>query len=170
MMHEQHPEISLLRTHLYSDDISESKNRLWVFKQKLNSNETFNDFGYLVSIRLSDYEGIVKEYYENVGNRLLQQVSNYVIGYLNEHQIKFDIVRYHQDNFLLFIYELSEEEIQQIFVNMQTGMANYTFKHRNKMFRLRFYFAIMQYIKNESFSSVLDQLDEKLFLHAASLE
>ena len=72
----------LLRTQLFADDITECKNRLWVLKEKLNNNETFNDCGFLVSIKISDYDKIVKEYDSNVGNRLLKQVSDYMIRYM----------------------------------------------------------------------------------------
>ncbi|WP_373031006.1 diguanylate cyclase domain-containing protein [Sulfurovum sp.] len=153
----------LLRKQLFSDDITESKNRLWVLKEKLNNNETFNDFGFLVSIKISDHGKIVKEYDSNVGNRLLKQVSDYMIRYMKDNHINYEIVRYMDDNFLIFIYDLTEDEVEEHIVNMQNGMSNYKFKHRSRMFQLTSYSAVMQYIEHESFSSVLDQLDEKLF-------
>ncbi len=156
-------EMILLCNQLYSDDISQSKNRLWLFKNKLNNNETFNDFGFLVSIKISEYASIVKEYDSNVGNKLLKLVSDYMIRYMKDNHINFEIVRYMEDNFLIFIHGINEEEVEQTILNMQRSMENYKFKHRRKMFNLSFSSAVMQYIENESFSSVLDQLDEKLF-------
>ena len=156
-------EMLLLCNQLYSDDITQSKNRLWLLKNKLKNNETFSDFGFLVSIKISEYESIVKEYDTNVGNKLLKLVSDYMIHYMKENHINYEIVRYMEDNFLIFIYDLNEEEVEQTVINMQRSMENYKFKHRRKMFSLTFYSAVMQYIENESFSSVLDQLDEKLF-------
>lgn len=152
-----------LRSQLFSDDISQSKNRLWIFKDKLNHNETFNDRGFLVSIKISDYEKIVNEYDANVGNRLLKQVSDYMIGYLNQKQCHYEIVRYLEDNFLLFMHELNENEVKEHISNMQNEMSNYDFKHRSRVFSLTFNTAVIQYIENESFSSVLGQLDDKLF-------
>lgn len=156
-------DLQLLRRQLFSDDISKTKNRLWVYKEKLSDHETFNDFGFVVSINISDYEVIVKEYDANVGNRLLKQVSDYMIGYMKEHHLEHEIVRYKDDNFLIFMHGLNEEEVEEHVVNMQKSMSNYKFKYRNRMFMLSFNFAVMQYIENESFASVLDQLDEKLF-------
>jgi len=152
-----------LRKQLFSDDITESKNRLWVLKEKLINNETFKDFGFLASIKISDYAKIVKEYNSNVGNRLLKQVSDYMIRYMEDNHINYEIVRYMDDNFLIFMYDMKEDEVEEHIVNMQNGMSNYKFKHRSRMFQLTCYSAVMQYIENESFSSVLDQLDEKLF-------
>lgn len=157
--------LELFRKQLFSDDITKSKNRLWIYKHKLSDHDTFNDFGYLVSIKISDYDSILKEYDSNVANKLLNLVSNYMIDYMKENHLKFEIVRYVEDNFLIFIHDLNEEEVKNQIVNMQKSMTNYKFKHRHKVFNLSFYFAVMQYIKNESFSSVLDQLDEKLFLN-----
>ena len=162
-LNEMNVEMRLLRKQLFSDDITQAHNRLWVFKHKLNNDETFKDFGFLVSIKISGYASIVKEYDANVGNKLLKLVSDYMIHYMKEHQLTYEIVRYSEDNFLIFIHELNEEEVEQTVFNMQKSMENYKFKHRNKMFNLTFYSAVMQYIKNESFASVLDQLDEKLF-------
>ena len=156
----------LLRKQLFSDDITECKNRLWLLKEKLNNNETFNDFGFLVSIRISDYEKIVEEYDSNVGNRLLKQVSDYFIRYMKDSHINFKIVRYDEDNYLIFIYDLNEDEVEELIVNMQNGMTNYKFKHRSRMFKLTCHSAVIQYIEHESFSSVLDALDQKLFENA----
>ena len=156
-------DMNLLRQQLFSDDITETKNRLWVFKEKLHNNETFDDFGFLVSIKISNYDGILKEYDSNVGNKLLKQVSNYMMHYMKEKNLKYEIVRYLEDNFLIFMHDLNEEEVEEHILNMQSGMSNYKFKHRSRIFQLICYSAAMQYIKNESFSSVLDQLDEKLF-------
>ncbi len=156
-------DILLLREQLFSDDITQSKNRLWIYKHKLNNYETFNDFGFLVSIKISEYASILKEYDVNVGNKLLKLVSDYMLYYMKEQHITHEIVRYSEDNFLIFIHDLNEEEVEQIVLNMHKSMENYKFKHRSKMFNLIFYSAVMQYIKNESFSSVLDQLGEKIF-------
>ncbi len=152
-----------LRTQLFSDDISKSKNRLWIFKDKLNNNETFNDRGFLISIKITDYERIISEYDTNIGNRLLKQVSDYMIGYLDQKHCHYEIVRYSDDNFLIFLHELNEKEVEEYLHNMQNEMSNYSFKHRNRVFNLTFNAALMHYIENESFASVLGQLDDKLF-------
>jgi len=162
-LNELKTDINLLRKQLFSDDITETKNRLWVFKEKLNNNETFNDFGFLVSIKISDYDSILKEYDSNVGDKLLKQVSNYMMHYMKDNHLKYEIARYMEDNFLIFMHDLNEDETEEQIINMQNGMSNYKFKHRSRMFQLISNAAVMQYIKNESFSSVLDQLDDKLF-------
>ncbi len=162
-LNELKTDMNLLRKQLFSDDITETKNRLWVFKEKLNNNETFNDFGFLVSIKISDYDSILKEYDSNVGNKLLKQVSNYMMHYMKDNHLKYEIARYMEDNFLIFMHDLNEDEAEEQIINMQNGMSNYKFKHRSRMFQLIGNAAVMQYIKNESFSSVLDQLDDKLF-------
>lgn len=148
---------------LYADDITQCNNRLWLLKNKLKDNETFSDFGFLVSLKILEYTSILKEYDTNVGNRLLKLVSDYMIHYMKEHHIKHELVRYSDDNFLIFIHELNEDEVGLMVINMQKSMENYKFKHRSKMFSLAFNSALMQYIENESFSSVLNQLDDKLF-------
>lgn len=152
-----------LRTQLFSDDITETKNRLWIFKDKLNENETFNDRGFLISIKISDYDKIVREYDSNIGNTLLKQVSDYMIGYMNQMHFHYEIVRYLEDNFLIFMHDMDENEVEEHINNMQNEMSNHRFKHRSRVFSLTFNTAVMQYIENESFSSVLDQLDDKLF-------
>ena len=162
-------DILLLRKHLFSDDISKTKNRLWVFKHKLNNNETFNDFGFLVSIKISDYDKIVGEYDSNVGNKLLKQVSDYIIHYMKDKRLKYEIVRYMEDNFLIFMDDMNEDEVEEHVRDMQNGMSNYKFKHRSRIFQLICNSAVIQYIENESFSSVLDQLDDKLFQNKTSV-
>ena len=167
-LNEVKAEIALLRKQIFSDDITKTKNRLWVYKEKLSDNETFNDFGYMVSIKISDYNVIIKEYDSHVGNRLLKQVSDYMIGYMKENKLKHEMVRYEEDNFFIFLNDLNEEEVEDSILKMQKSMTNHKFKYRSRMFMLIFNFAVMQYIENESFSSVLDQLDEKLFMNKTS--
>jgi len=162
-LNELKTDMGLLRTQLFSDDITETKNRLWLFKQKLYNNETFNDFGFLISMKISDYDSILKEYDSNVGNKLLKQVSNYMLHYMKDNHLKYEIVRYMDDNFLIFMHDLNEDQVEEHISNIQNGMSNYKFKHRSKIFQLISNSAVMQYIENESFSSVLDQLDDKLF-------
>ena len=164
-LNEVKSEIALLRKQLFSDDITKTKNRLWIYKEKLSDNETFNDFGFMVSINISDYKVIIKEYDSNVGNRLLKQVSDFMIGYMKENKLKHEIVRYEDENFYIFLKDVNEEEVEDSMVNMQKSMLNHKFKYRSRIFMLIFNFAVMQYIENESFASVLDQLDEKLFMN-----
>jgi len=156
-------EIGLLRHQLFSDDITEAKNRLWVYKQKLNERQGFNDFGYLVSIRVANYETIVEEYDANVGSRLLKMVSDYMIGYLKENHIAFEIARFSKEQFLVFLHDMGETDVEELVANMQKGMGHYSFKHRNRIFRLSMDAVAVQYIKNEPFASVMEQLEEKRF-------
>ena len=158
-------DLDLFRTQLFSDDITNSKNRLWIFKNKLSDHDTFNDFGYLVSLKISDFDVILKEYESNVANKLLKLVCEYMYSYLRENHLNFEIVRYSGENFLIFLYGLHETEVRSYIENMKQGMSHYKFKHRHKVFNLSFYHAVMQYVKNESFSSVMDQLDEELFIN-----
>jgi len=157
-------EIGLLRHQLFSDDITEAKNRLWLYKQKLNERQGFRDFGYVASVRVTEYRPIVSEYDVNVGNKLLKMVSDYIIGYLRENHIVFEIARYSKEHFLVFLHGMDEREAEELMGNMQRGMANYTFKQRSRIFRLSMEAVTVQYIENEPFASVLDQLEEKRFL------
>ena len=121
-LNELKTDMDLLRQQLYTDDITESKNRLWIFKQKLNNTETFNDFGFMVSIKISNYDSILKEYESNVANKLLKQVSNYIMHYMKDNHLSYEIVRYMEDNFLIFLYGLNEETVEEHILNMQYGM------------------------------------------------
>jgi hypothetical protein len=156
-------EIDLLRSQLFSDDITRAKNRLWLYQQKLNERQGFVDEGYLVSLRIPDYETIVSEYDSIVGNRVLTLVYNYVTDYMTKHHVPFEIVRYAAGHFLLFLHGMEEAEVEEHLVNMQNGAANHTFKHRSRIFGITFNAAAIRYIRNEPFASVMDQLEEKKF-------
>lgn len=132
-----------LRTQLFSDDISETKNRLWIFKDKLNNNNSFNDRGFLISIKIFDYDKIVSEYDANIGNRLLKQVSDHIITYMNQKHCHYEIVRYLEDNFLIFMHDMNESEVEEHIGNMQNEMSNYRFKHRSRVFNLTCNTAVM---------------------------
>ena len=164
LRHDEPYEIGLLRHQLFSDDITEAKNRLWVYKQKLNERQGFGDFGFVLSIKVAGYGEIVKEYDLNVGSKLLKMVSDYMIGYLKENHIAFEIARFSKEHFLVFVHDMDESAIEELVANMQKGMGNYTFKHRNRIFGLSIDAVAIQYVKNEPFASVMDQLEEKRLL------
>lgn len=158
-----HREIDLLRTHLFSDDVTPAKNRLWLYKQKLNARQGFSDEGYLVSLRIPDYGTIVAEYDSIIGNRVLMLVCSYVIEFLKMQRVHFEIARYAEGDFLLFMHRIDEAEVESLLLNMQNGAANHTFKHRSRIFGLTFDAASIRYLENEPFATVMDQLEEKRF-------
>ncbi|UFS63566.1 hypothetical protein LOH54_05395 [Sulfurimonas sp. HSL-3221] len=158
-----HREIDLLRTHLFSDDVTPAKNRLWLYKQKLNARQGFNDEGYLVSLRIQDYTTIVDEYDTVIGNRVLMLVCSYVIEFLKMQRVNFEIARYAEGDFLLFMHHIDESEVDALLVNMQNGAANHTFKHRSRIFGLTFDAVAIRYLENEPFATVMEQLEEKRF-------
>ncbi|MHC3994272.1 hypothetical protein ACXWTF_05540 [Thiomicrolovo sp. ZZH C-3] len=158
-----HREIDLLRGHLFSDDITPAKNRLWLYKQKLNARQGFVDEGCLVSLRIPDYETIVDAYDTVIGNRVQMLVCSYVIEYLKMQRVNFEIARYAGGDFLLFIHGMEEADVDLLLANMQNGAASHTFKHRSRVFGLTFDVVCIRYIENEPFASVMDQLEEKRF-------
>ena len=86
-----------------------------------------------------------------------------MIRYMDQKHCHYEIVRYSEDNFLIFMNGLNESEVEEHISNMQNEMSNTEFKHSSRVFSLTFNTAVMQYIENESFASVLGQLDDKLF-------
>ena len=111
-LNELRSDVTLLRRQLFEDDISTAKNRLWVFKEKLKNNETFSDFGFLVSVKISGYDRIVREYDPNVANRLLKQASDYMIHYMTDNHLQYEIARFMEDHFLIFMHQLNEEVVE----------------------------------------------------------
>lgn len=156
-------DIALLREQLFSDDVTAANNRLWVYKQKLNDRQGFSDDGWLVSLRIADYATIVNEYDANVGNRVLKMVSDYIVAFMKEHQVAYEFARFYKGEFLIFLHGMDEAEVEQQLLGMQKGMESCTFKYRSRIFGLSCDMAASRYLKNESFASVLDQLEEKRF-------
>ena len=156
-------DVHSLRSQLFSDDLTRAKNRLWLFKQKLQEDGTFSDSGVIVISKFTDHASMVKEYGSNISDTLIKQISEYMIRYMEEHHIVHEIVRYTDDSFLIFISTTEDERTEEAMLNLHQGMEGRTFKHKNRIFKLKFLFAVMQYVRNEPFSLVLDRLDERLF-------
>ncbi|KYJ85745.1 diguanylate cyclase [Sulfurovum riftiae] len=158
-------DVRSLQRYLFSDDLTKARNRLWLFKHKLHEDGTFSDSGFIVSSRVIGHIAVVKEYGPDVGDVLLRQIYDHMAGYMKEHHLEHEIVRYRDDSFLLFIAgkERSQVQVDEEMLNLHKGMEGYTFRHRNRVFNFTFLFAVMQYLKHEPFSLVIDQLDEKLF-------
>ena len=155
-------DLALLREQLFSDDVTLAKNRVWLYHYKLEEEKTFRDSGVLASIRITEYKSIQEEYGLHTWHTLLCKFYEEVSIILREKHITFEIVRYSEESFLLFLADMDKEKADSYLMELQKRVGSHTFRHRRKMFRLPFVSASMKYIPRESFNSVLDQLDEKL--------
>ncbi len=156
-------DVRSLRKQLFSDDLTHARNRLWFFKQKLQEDGTFSDSGLIVKSIFIDHASILKEYGPTISDTLTRQISEYMTGYMREHHLAHEIVRFTDDSFLVFLSGIEPEKAEHEMLNLHKGMEENTFRHKNRVFKLKFLFAVMKYLRNEPFSMVMDQLDEKLF-------
>lgn len=156
-------ELDLLRAQLFSDDVTAAKNRLWLYKEKLDARQCFKEEGILAGIRITAFEAIASEYDAVVGDRLQNMVCDYVTGYFNLHHVSHEIARLSPGYFLLFTTGTDAPELGEHLANMQNGVGSYTFKHRNRLFGLAFDAVETGYSKREPFASVMDRLEEKRF-------
>lgn len=156
-------EMEQLWQYLFSDDITGAKNRMWLYKHKLDDRQAFRDTGFIADIRVAGYGDIVEEYGSDVGRRLLWMVADFIIGYMREHHVRFEAARYSNERFLLFVQDTEQGEAEELIGNLQRSMADASFKHGSRLFRLHLEAVTLRYIENEPFASVLEQLEDKRF-------
>ena len=155
-------ELSQLRKQFFADNMTAAYNVSWLYQYKMSENRSFKDNGYVVDIKLGAYDAIIKDYGQNIAEKLITLLCDYLIEDLQKNHLEYDIVRFREDQFLLFIYSMNEDELSEYLEGLYHKILNHTFRFRNKIFSLSIIHSFMQYMKNEPFSIVLDQLEEQM--------
>lgn len=155
-------ELSQLRKQFFADTLTTAYNTSWLYQHKLNENRLFKDNGSIVEIKLDAYDSISETHGDNTAEKLITLLCDFMKEDLQKNHLNYDIVRFREEKFLLFIYELNEDDLSAYLEGLDHKILDHTFKFRNKIFSLSIIHSFMQYIKNEPFPALLDQLEEEM--------
>ena len=103
-------EVKNLNDKLFVDDITNTFNKKWIYKKFLNENALFQQNGICVLVDVIDYNYIQKEYGELLANNLLIFATKFIKQKLKDEDFKYEMVRYNDNKFLIFIENISEQE------------------------------------------------------------
>lgn len=127
-MNDLEKEVASLNNKLFIDTLTNTYNRKWIYNKYLDKNADFKNDGIVVLIDISDHEYIEKEYGSLIANNLLIFTTNFIKKNLKEEKINFEIARFLDNQFLLFIDNCDEKDIKNLLLNIKQLLLNTTLK------------------------------------------
>jgi len=154
-------EINALKHLIYLDPLTKTYNRRWIYNHVLDKEGMFKNNGLLVFINLTDCDYLAEKY----GNQLADNVILYITKFINEQcrneNLHFNIARYSDHQFVLFITQETTENIIPFIKNVRRELANTTLKSKSGlMFKTSFNFGLRPYQETENFQDTLERTAE----------
>ena len=151
-------EINALKHLIYLDPLTKTYNRRWIYNHALDKEGMFKTNGLLLFINLSDCDYLTKKY----GNQLADNVILYITKFISEkfrsESLDFNIARYSDHQFVLFIVEQTSENMIPFIKNIKRELANTTLKSKSGlMFKTSFNFGLRPYEETEKFQDTLER-------------
>lgn len=156
-------ELETLNSKIYADEITNTYNRKWIYNQFLNENNKFVDNGALILIDINDYNYILTSYKELIANNLLIFIVNFISNTLKNEDFKFNIARFSENKFMIFIKNESCESIKNIVLNMKQVLSNTTLKSNSGLLiKANYNFSLINYKKDQESKDIFESLFNQL--------
>eukprot|EP01156_Anaeramoeba_ignava_P010807 Anaeramoba_ignava/a480891_32.p1 GENE.a480891_32~~a480891_32.p1 ORF type:complete len:278 (-),score=21.96 a480891_32:204-1037(-) len=156
-------EIKKLQGQLYKDSLTKLYNRKWISYNFLNKEGQFKNSGTMVLIDIKDFGKINSKYGEIIGDSVLLYLSNFLLKKLKEDSDSFELARYEGDQFLLFVKEQDEKEVNSFMNNIRIALSNSTLKSKSgQTLKIIFCFGLSLFEKGDKFLKKLEVTDDLL--------
>lgn len=144
---------------IFQDSLTKAYNRKWIYKVLLNKEGEFKDKGMLVLLEITDFDEITSKYGNLISDNILIFVSKFLNTNLKQEDVKYSLVRYLSNKFMIFIKSNDINDLKYIISNIQVELLNTTLKSKNGIvFKTGFDFKIKEYIKYDKFQDKLEIL------------
>ncbi|MBP9490093.1 MAG: diguanylate cyclase [Aliarcobacter sp.] len=157
-------EIKNLNGKLFLDDITNTYNKKWLYNKFLDSNASFQQNGLCVLVDVVDYIYIQKEYGELLSNNLLIFATKFIKQRLKDEDFDFEIVRYNENKFLIFMKSDKENKknIISSILNLEQLLSNTTLKSNSGLFiKAKYKFKVNLFKINQDSKEVFEKLLSK---------
>lgn len=151
-------EIDALRDLVYLDTLTKTFNRKWIFNHIISGDGTFNNAGLLLFIDLTDCEYLADKYGTLLADHVTLYISKYLTNKFRAEHFVFDIARYSDNQFILFIQEETVENITPFLKNIRLELENTTLKSKSGLrFKTTFNFGLVEYTATNDFQNTVEK-------------
>jgi len=152
-------EIKFLTDKLFVDDTTNTYNRKWIYNKFLDKDETFKEDGVCVLLNVLDYCYLQKEYGELLANNLLIFAINFISQKLEDEGYTFQIARYVESKFFIFIANESRQEIKNVILNLEQMLLSTTLKSNSGLLiKAKYEFKVLTYKKEQESKTIFEPL------------
>lgn len=157
-------EVKNLNDKLFVDDITNTFNKKWIYKIFLNDNALFQQNGICILVDVIDHNYIQNEYGDLLANNLLIFVTKFIKQKLKDEDFDYDMVRYSENKFLIFMQNLTEEkkDVINFILNLEQLLSNTTLKSNSGLFiKAKYEFKICSFKINQDSKEIFEGLLSK---------
>lgn len=151
-------EIENLREQIYLDPLTKTYTRRWIYNQAINDDGTFKGDGILLFINLVDCDYLANKYGNLLADNVIQYVGKFLSSKFSAENLIYEIARYSNNQFTLFIKNESIEDIHSFTSNIKMMLGNTTLKSKaGLMFKTSFSFGMIEYSAMLNFQDSLEK-------------
>ncbi len=151
-------EIDSLKGLIYTDSLTRTFNKRWIYNKAIQENGDFKSAGLLLLIDLIDYHYLANKYGNLLADNVILYISKFLVSKFKTENITFEIARYSNNQFILFVKEETRESLVSFIKNIRLLLGNTTLKSNSGlMFKTSFHFGAVQYDATENFQNVLEK-------------
>jgi GGDEF domain-containing protein len=152
-------EIRNLTNQLFIDDITGVNNRKWIYNKLLDENANFKEDGICILLDVIDYDYIQKEYGELLANNLLAFVANFINEKLKDEKYNFQIAKFVENKFFIFIFNETRQEILNKIKNLEQVLLKTTLKSNSGLLiKAKYDFKLNLFKENQSSKDIFELL------------
>jgi len=156
--------IASLQEELYVDELTRLYNRRWLF-EKFLKDDHFISNGLLAFIDINAFKAVNDKFGHLVGDKVL-----HVMGKVLKKVQNTTAIRFAGDEFLILHNSENEEDIHKILHTVNLNLKKTPFKHNQEIFYIDFSFGVAPFKAKDSFKSVLETADLKMYDYKKSFK
>lgn len=158
-------EMDALKDLIYLDELTKVYNRKWIYNQAIAEDGSFGHEGMLLFIDINDFNYIIDKYGNLIADNVIIYISKFLSHKFKKENMDFNLSRYSNDQFILFINDDNLASIISFINNVRIELSNSTLKSKSGLtFKTNFNFGLVRYSANDSFQNILEtaaQLSDK---------
>jgi len=150
-------ELESLKGLVYLDSLTKVYNRKWVYNQAIEEDGTFGYKGILLFIDIAEFNYIVDKYGNLIADNVIIYISKFLSQKLKKEGHTFEIARYSNDQFVLFIKNDNLDELNSLVTNVRLEFSNSTLKSKSGLtFKTNFTFGATKFNEGDDFQKALE--------------
>jgi diguanylate cyclase (GGDEF)-like protein len=152
-------EIEKLKELIYSDVLTNTFNRKWLYDNFTNSEAMLTkDKGILALIDLNDFKIVNDTYGHIIGDKVLVFFANEFLA------LGHPVIRYGGDEFIIvFPQDTENYSALQTLNSLREKLLTKKLKANNKLFSASFSFGIKEFEIDDDFSEIIEEADKKMY-------
>ena len=148
---------------IYHEELTDCRNRRWLYRRKLDGAQCFRERGVLVGLRIRGYAALRGEHGEVAAERVARLFAERIREFLLSGGMEGEMVRYLDHECLLLLGEEWEGEAERLMGELAARITTEPFRFRSRRLGVGIDTASTLHAKGEPFYLAMDRIEEIFF-------